>query len=102
MIAANVPPDRTAPGDSILREHESFSIQVCLTIKCVNTLTIRISILLATQETQIRDGRRVDKVTQVAQDHPGTVDVARLELFHRLDHRQRHFVVVCTMNNQLV
>lgn len=56
---------------------------------------IRIAILGAAQEAQVRDGRSVEKVLQIAQHHARSIDVARLEFPHRLDHCQRDLVLIC-------
>lgn len=58
------------------------------------TLTVRVAVLLAAEKAQIRDGGRVDKVAQIAEDDARAADVARLELLHRLDHCQRYLVVI--------
>jgi len=57
--------------------------------------TVRVAVLRAAQEAQVRDGRGVEEVLQAAQHHAGAVDVARLQFPHRLDHGQRNLVLIC-------
>lgn len=56
--------------------------------------TFWVAIFLAAQEAKIRYCRSVQKITQLAQHHTRPIDVTRLKLPHRLDHRQRDLVLV--------
>lgn len=77
---------------AIAKRAQEMLIQIGLHIRMQ---AIRIAILGAAQEAQVRDGRSVEKVLQIAQHHTRSIDVARLEFPHCLDHCQRDLVLIC-------
>lgn len=79
-------------GAAIAKRPEQMLIQIGLHIRMQ---AIRIAVLCAAQEAQVRDGGGVEEVLQAAQHHASAVDVARLEFPHRLDHGQGYLVLIC-------
>jgi len=55
---------------------------------------------LTAQETQIRNGRCVNKITQITQHYTRSIDVARFQLLHRLHHRQWDSILICSFEMQ--
>lgn len=65
-------------------------------------LTIWIAIFLTTKKAKVRDSGGVDEIPQIAEYHSCTADVARFKLFHRLNHRQWHLIVICMLKTQCI
>lgn len=99
-LAGHAPPQGPGPklatseihGAAVAERAEQVLLQVGLHVRVE---TVRVAVLRAAQEAQVRNGRGVEEVLEAAQHHSGAVDVARLQLPHGLDHGQRYLFLIC-------